>query len=165
MASRKQQWKDSVEKARRLSVESPARKGSVIGEETSTKELEEYLETLKKKSGIKSLWKGDSFDKFVRDDEDKTPDISISSVGDDEYGEFKSYPGLFLVLSLLGRVSFPFIPPASGIIMRLAYGHLSFISFCKIVTIVLVKSKNNHHCNYHCYHVVGHASSFSVATY
>ena len=161
MASRKQQWKDSVEKARRLSVESPARKGSVIGEETSTKELEEYLETLKKKSGIKSLWKGDNFDKFVRDDEDKTPDISISSVGDDEYGEFKSYPGLFLVLSLFGKVSFPFIPPASGLIMRLAYGHLSFISFCKIVTIVLVKSKNNHHC----YHVVGHASSFSVATY
>lgn len=69
-------------------MESPARKGSVIGEETSTKELEEYLETLKKKSGIKSLWKGDSFNRFVRDDEDKTPDISISSVGDDEYGEF-----------------------------------------------------------------------------
>ena len=156
MASRKQQWKDSVEKARRLSVESPARKGSVIGEETSTKELEEYLETLKKKSGIKSLWKGDNFDKFVRGDEDKTPDISISSVGDDEYCEFKSYPGLFLVLSLFGKVSFPFIPPASGLIMRLTFFHrlLQDCDYC-----------NYHHCNYHCYHVVGHASSFSVATY
>lgn len=75
-------------------MESPARKGSVIGEETSTKELEEYLETLKKKSGIKSLWKGDNFDKIVRDDEDKTPDISISSVGDDEYDEKLQSHGL-----------------------------------------------------------------------
>lgn len=90
MASRREQWKGSVEKARRLSRESPAQKGSVIGEETSAKELEEYLETLKKKSGVKSLWRGDSFDRVVRDDEDKTPDISISSVGDDEYGEFLS---------------------------------------------------------------------------
>ena len=61
-------------------------KGSVLGEETSANELAEYLETLKKKSGVKSLWKGESFDRVVRDEEDKTPDISISSM-DDEIGE------------------------------------------------------------------------------
>lgn len=63
-----------------------SRKSSVSGEETSANELAEYLETLKKKSGIKSLWKGESFDRVVRDEEDKTPDISISSM-DDEIGE------------------------------------------------------------------------------
>ena len=63
-----------------------SRKSSVLGEETSANELAEYLETLKKKSGIKSLWKGESFDRVVRDEEDKTPDISISSM-DDELGE------------------------------------------------------------------------------
>ena len=85
MASQKGKWKDSLQKARRLSQGSPtySRKTSLIEEETSTKELEEYLETLKKKSGIKSLWTGQSFDKVVRDDEDKTPDISIFSMEDD----------------------------------------------------------------------------------
>ena len=63
-----------------------SRKSSVLGEETSANELAEYLETLKKKSGIKSLWKGESFDRVVRDEEDKTPDISLSSM-DDEIGE------------------------------------------------------------------------------
>ena len=63
-----------------------SRKSSVLGEETSANELAEYLETLKKKSGIKSLWKGESFDRVVRDEEDKTPDISVSSM-DDEIGE------------------------------------------------------------------------------
>lgn len=63
-----------------------SRKSSVLGEETSANELAEYLETLKKKSGIKSIWKGESFDRVVRDEEDKTPDISISSM-DDEIGE------------------------------------------------------------------------------
>jgi len=63
-----------------------SRKSSVLGDETSANELAEYLETLKKKSGIKSLWKGESFDRVVRDEEDKTPDISISSM-DDEIGE------------------------------------------------------------------------------
>lgn len=63
-----------------------SRKSSVLGEETSANELAEYLETLKKKSGIKSLWKGESFDRVVRDEEDKTPDISISSM-DDEIDE------------------------------------------------------------------------------
>ena len=89
MASTKHQWKGSVEKARRQSRELPTNlspKGSVIGEETSAKELAEYLETLKKKSGIKSLWRGESFDRAVRDDEDKTPDISISSIDEDEFG-------------------------------------------------------------------------------
>lgn len=93
MASKKQKWKGSVEKVRRMSRESltnSSRKGSVIAEETSANELAEYLETLKKKSGIKSLWRGQSFDRVVRDEEDKTPDISISSIEDDELGEFYS---------------------------------------------------------------------------
>ena len=93
MASKKEKWKGSAEKARRMSRESPrdSRKSSVIGEETSAAELAEYLETLKKKSGIKSLWKGQSFEKVVRDDEDKTPDISISSTGD-ESGKLNCKP-------------------------------------------------------------------------
>lgn len=88
MASKRQKWKGSAEKARRMSRESltDSRKSSVLGEETSANELAEYLETLKKKSGIKSLWKGESFDRVVRDEGDKTPDISISSM-DDEIGE------------------------------------------------------------------------------
>ncbi|XP_073227877.1 uncharacterized protein [Porites lutea] len=88
MASKRQKWKGSAEKARRMSRESltDSRKSSVLGEETSANELAEYLETLKKKSGIKSLWKGESFDRVVRDEEDKTPDISISSM-DDEIDE------------------------------------------------------------------------------
>ena len=88
MASKRQKWKGSAEKAGRMSRESltDSRKSSVLGEETSANELAEYLETLKKKSGIKSLWKGESFDRVVRDEEDKTPDISISSM-DDEIGE------------------------------------------------------------------------------
>ena len=90
MSSKKGKWKDSAHQARRLSQSSSAhstRKGSLIGEETSAKELEEYLETLKKKSGIKSLWRGDSFDRVVRDEEDKTPDISISSMEDEDLGK------------------------------------------------------------------------------
>ena len=93
MASKKQKWKGSVEKARRMSREPPtnsSRKSSVIEEETSANELAEYLETLKKKSGIKSLWRGQSFDRVVRDEEDKTPDISISSIEDDELGKVYS---------------------------------------------------------------------------
>lgn len=88
MASKRQKWKGSAEKARRMSRESltDSRKSSVLGEETSANELAEYLETLKKKSGIKSIWKGESFDRVVRDEEDKTPDISISSM-DDEIDE------------------------------------------------------------------------------
>ena len=86
MSSKKAKWKNSVEKARRESLGS-SRKSSVIGEETTANELEEYLETLKKKSGIKSLWTGGSFDRIVRDEEDKTPDISISSVEDEEFGK------------------------------------------------------------------------------
>lgn len=90
MSSKKATWKNSVQKARRVSQGSSAhstRKNSIIGEETTANELEEYLETLRKKSGIKSLWKGDSFDRVVRDKEDKTPDISISSIEDEELGE------------------------------------------------------------------------------
>ena len=87
MSLKREKWKDSAQKARRVSQSSSAhstRKSSIIGEETSAKELEEYLEALKKRSGIKSLWTGQSFDRIVRDEEDKTPDISISSTEDDE---------------------------------------------------------------------------------
>ena len=87
MSLKRAKWKDSAQKARRVSQSSSAhstRKSSIIGEETSAKELEEYLEALKKRSGIKSLWTGQSFDRIVRDEEDKTPDISISSTEDDE---------------------------------------------------------------------------------
>lgn len=90
MSSKKATWKNSVQKARRVSQGSSThstRKSSIIAEETTANELEEYLETLKKKSGIKSLWRGDSFDRVVRDKEDKTPDISISSIEDEELGE------------------------------------------------------------------------------
>ena len=105
MSSKKGKWKDSAQQARRLSQTSSSnlpRKGSLIEEETSAKELEEYLETLKKKSGIRSLWRGNSFDKVVRDDEDKTPDISISSMEDEELGKFfRIKPTIFLVTSSL----------------------------------------------------------------
>ena len=93
MSSKKATWKNSVQKTRRVSQGSSAqstRKSSIIGEETPANELEEYLETLRKKSGIKSLWKGDSFDRVVRDKEDKTPDISISSIEDEELGRLSS---------------------------------------------------------------------------
>lgn len=90
MSSKKGKWKDSAQKARRLSQTSSSnltRKESLIEEETSAKELEEYLDTLKKKSGIRSLWRGNSFDRVVRDEEDKTPDISISSMEEEELDE------------------------------------------------------------------------------
>lgn len=96
MSSKKSKWKNSVQKARRVSQSSSAhstRKSSIIGEETTANELEEYLETLKKKSGVKSLWRGDSFDRVVRDEEDKTPDISISSTDDhEELGKISASP-------------------------------------------------------------------------
>ena len=105
MSSKKGKWKDSAQQARRLSQTSSSnltRKGSLIEEETSAKELEEYLETLKKKSGIRSLWRGNSFDRVVCDDEDKTPDISISSMEDEELGKFfRIKPTIFLVTSSL----------------------------------------------------------------
>ena len=105
MSSKKGKWKDSAQQARRLSQTSSSnltRKGSLIEEETSAKELEEYLATLKKKSGIRSLWRGNSFDRVVRDEEDKTPDISISSMEDEELGKFfRIKPTIFLVTSSL----------------------------------------------------------------
>ena len=79
--SLKGKWKDSAQQARQLSQTSSSnltRNESLIGEETSAKELEEYLWTLKKKSGIRSLWRGNSFDRVVSDEEDKTSEISIS---------------------------------------------------------------------------------------
>ena len=48
-------------------------------EETTDQELQEYLDALKQKSGIKNLWTGEKFLKAVRNEEDKTPDISITS--------------------------------------------------------------------------------------
>ena len=90
MSSKKAKWKESFQKAKSLSQTSlslsSSRKTSVVDEETSAKELEQYLETLNRKSGIKALWSGTSFEKAVRDEDDKTPDISISSEDDDQLG-------------------------------------------------------------------------------
>lgn len=83
----KLKWKQSFQKAKSLSQNSlnVSRKASLLEDETSDQELQEYLESLKRKSGIRRLWSGDNFSKTVRDDEDKTPDISISS-SDNEGG-------------------------------------------------------------------------------
>ena len=72
----------------------------MIGEETSAKELKECLEKLKKK--IRSLQSENSFDRVVHDDEDKTPDISISSMEDEELGKFfRTKPTISLLTSSL----------------------------------------------------------------
>lgn len=82
----KQKWRQSFQKAKSLSQSSmnASRKASLLEDETSDQELQEYLESLKRNSGIRRLWSGDNFDKAVRDDEDKTPDISISSSDNEE---------------------------------------------------------------------------------
>lgn len=79
----KQKWREGFQKSKMQKSIDSSRKSSLLEEETSDKELQEYLESLKRKSGIKRLWSGDKFDKTVREDEDKTPDISISSDDDD----------------------------------------------------------------------------------
>lgn len=62
-------------------------KSSIIVEEIIVNELEEYLEILKKKFGIKFFWRGDSFDWVVCDKEDKILDILIFSIEDEELGK------------------------------------------------------------------------------
>lgn len=112
MSSKKGKWKDSAQKARRLSQTSSSnltRKESLIEEETSAKELEEYLETLKKKSGIRSLWRGNSFDRVVRDEEDKTPDISISSMEEEEFGRFSG------IMPTICKVTSSYLHPSYSI--------------------------------------------------
>ena len=87
--SKKAKWRESFQKARSLSQASLGSSGSftldlrrtssVMEEETTDQELQEYLDALKQKSGIKNLWTGEKFLKAVRNEEDKTPDISITS--------------------------------------------------------------------------------------
>ena len=62
----------------------------------------EIFRDIKEKSGIRSLWRGNSFDRVVRDEEDKTPDISISSMEDEELGKFfRIKPTISLLTSSL----------------------------------------------------------------
>ena len=64
--------------------------------------FEETKKYIYLKSGIRSLWRGNSFGRVVRDEEDKTPDISISSMEDEELGKFfRIKPTIFLVTSSL----------------------------------------------------------------
>lgn len=77
--SNRQKWREGFQKSKMQKSIDYSRTSSLFEEETSDRELQEYLESLKKKSGIKRLWSGEKFDKTVRHDEDKTPDISISS--------------------------------------------------------------------------------------
>lgn len=95
--SKKSKWKESFHKAQSLSQTSLAssldlrRTSSVMDEETTDQELQEYLRALKEKSGLKNLWTGDKFLKAVRDEEDKTPDISITTDEDVDELEGKRY--------------------------------------------------------------------------
>ena len=85
--SSKIKWRESLQKARTLSQtstsESAKRKTSLMEEgdlSLSDDELEQYLGTIKKKSGLNRLWRGSTFDRVI----DRTPDVSISSVTDGE---------------------------------------------------------------------------------
>ena len=84
LSSTGQKWRESFQKSKSQNSSKVSRKSSLLEDETSDQELQEYLESLKKKSGVKRLWSGGSFDKAVLDEEDKTPDISISSSDNDE---------------------------------------------------------------------------------
>ncbi|CAB3980332.1 Hypothetical predicted protein [Paramuricea clavata] len=84
--STKAKWKESFQKARSFSQTSSTsvtRKTSLLEEgdlSFSDDELEQYLGTIKKKSGLNRLWTGNTFDRVI----DRTPDVSISSVSDGE---------------------------------------------------------------------------------
>ena len=84
--SSKAKWKESFQKAKSHSQTSSAsvtRKTSLLDEgdlSVSDDELEQYLGTIKKKSGLNRLWTGNTFDRVI----DRTPDVSISSVSDGE---------------------------------------------------------------------------------
>lgn len=83
-------WKESLQKTKSISQTSlsnsnPTRKSSLLDEgdfSVSDDELEQYLGTIKKKSGLNRLWTGNTFDRVI----DRTPDVSISSVSDGEGG-------------------------------------------------------------------------------
>jgi hypothetical protein len=84
--SSKAKWKESFQKARSFSQTSSTsvtRKTSLLEEgdlSFSDDELEQYLGTIKKKSGLNRLWTGNTFGRVI----DRTPDVSISSVSDGE---------------------------------------------------------------------------------
>lgn len=85
--SSKAKWKESFQKTKSVSQTSLStsltRKTSLLKKgdlSFSDEELEEYLGTIKKMSGLGRLWTGNTFDKVI----DRTPDVSISSVSDGE---------------------------------------------------------------------------------
>lgn len=84
--SSKLKWRESFHKTRSHSQDASEThshtKINLAGSDLSVSddELEEYLGTLKKKSGVSRLWTGNTFDKVI----DRTPDVSISSVSDGE---------------------------------------------------------------------------------
>ena len=84
--SSKAKWKETFQKTKSHSQTSSAsitRKTSLVDEgdlSVSDDELEQYLGTIKKKSGLNRLWTGNAFDRVI----DRTPDVSISSVSDGE---------------------------------------------------------------------------------
>lgn len=98
--SKKSKWKESFQKARSISQTSLGssnsfvmdlpRTSSVMNEETTDQELNDYIRAIKQKSGLKNLWSGDKFLKAVRDEEEKTPDISISREEGIDEGKFKT---------------------------------------------------------------------------
>ena len=80
-------WKDSFQKTKTVSqttsYSNSTRKASLLDEgdlSVSDDELEQYLGTIKKKSGLNRLWTGNAFDRVI----DRTPDVSISSISDGE---------------------------------------------------------------------------------
>ena len=85
--SSKAKWKDSFRKAKTSSQTSlgnstSTRNTSLLEDELSVSddELQQYLGTIRKKSGLNRLWTGNTFDRVI----DRTPDVSISSVSDGE---------------------------------------------------------------------------------
>ena len=81
-------WKESFQSISQTSLSNSnpaARKPSLLDEgdlSVSDDELEQYLGTIKKKSGLNRLWTGNTFDRVI----DRTPDVSISFVSDGEGG-------------------------------------------------------------------------------
>ena len=85
--STKEKWRKSFQKTRSISQTSLDLKKSnslsLMDEDdlsVSDEELEQYLGTLKNKSGVSRLWMGNTFGRVI----DRTPDVSISSVSDGE---------------------------------------------------------------------------------
>lgn len=86
MSTVKDKWKKSFKKAltrkdSHESIGSIASSISVLDEETDEMELQSYINSMKKKTGLLNLWSGNKFENIIEND--KTPDISIDSDDDD----------------------------------------------------------------------------------